>query len=296
MKTNQKLCAFIASFLLLGFAAAPAVFADDIPAGYRYVEEKGQTLLELKRVSIFNTDGKLVSKAVHFRDGGVLRESFRADGTLSLRRDVDGNGNVREEIEYDATGVTVNARKSYRANGTLDWEATRKADGHTLRKDYYKSGKLKRQRELFDKNAFSDITYREDGSKWHGSERKVNETGRGTSLYFAPAGKSLTRTHNGATMTVTVSDDKGNELYRQTWLNRVGGYNLSSVKEPVSAGGWRVIHLRGSQVDFVEYYEADGKLARTERGNALTAPVDAARLQELDSKDDPTIPRLIDLR
>lgn len=294
---------FSRHFLAAGFAAfalaigfSSSVSAEDRVPGFTYVEEKGQGLLELKRVTVTDKDGVLKSKVIHYRDGRVLRDVFRKDGTQEFSHEVWGNGQQREHIEYDATGKSMTSRKKWNMDGTLESEAVRKKDGHTLLKEYYPTGKLRRERELFDKGGFSDVTYRKDGTKWYGSERKSGETGRGTSLYFAPGGKTLRRSYNGTVMNVTVLDDKGVELYTQTWLSGVARYQLSSVKEPLTGGAWRVINVRGKDVSSVDYYKADGTLEKTEQPTALSTPVDSSRLQELNSKDDPTIPIFIQLR
>ncbi|MBX9691063.1 MAG: hypothetical protein K2Z81_01695 [Cyanobacteria bacterium] len=289
------LSGLFAGILLLGLTNSVARAEDRLP-NLQYVEEKGKGLLEVKRVTVTDKNGKLVAKVVHFRDGRVTREEFRTDGTLNFTHEVWGNGKVREHIDYDATGKTVTARKTYRIDGSLDWEASRKPDGNTLRKDYYPDGKLRNERELFDKNGFSDITYRKDGTKWYGSERKSGETGRGTSLYFAADGKTLKRSFSAGKMTVTVLDKNGTELYTQTWTSGIARYQMVSVKEPTTGGAWRVIHLQGKNVQSVDYYKADGTLDHSEQPGSLSSPVDASRLQELNPNDDPTIPILHVLR
>ncbi|MBY0550626.1 MAG: hypothetical protein K2W95_25330 [Candidatus Obscuribacterales bacterium] len=293
--SRHFLAAGIAAFALaLGFTASAS--AEDRVAGFTYVEEKGHGLLETKRVTVTDKDGVLKSKVIHYRDGRVLRDVFRKDGTQESSHEVWGNGQQKEHIEYDATGRSMTSRKKWHFDGSLESEAVRKKDGHTLLKEYYPNGKLRKERELFDKNGFSDVTYRKDGTKWYGSERKSGETGRGTSLYFAPGGKSLRRSYNGTVMTVTVLDDKGVELYTQTWISGIARYQLSSVKESLAGGAWRVVNMRGKDVQSVDYYKADGTLEKTELPAALSTPVDASRLQELNSNDDPTIPILRQLR
>lgn len=289
---------------LAGFGAFVLAFAtntqmasaeDRIP-GFQYVEEKGETIFEQKRVISYDPSGTLVSKAIHFKNGAVKREVFRKDGTLEFSHEVYKNGQEKEHIEYDTTGKTVTNRKTYLPDGSLWWEATRKADGHTLRKDYNRDGTLRSQRELLDDNGFTETWFRKDGSKWHGSERKPGETGRGTRLYYSADGKTLRRTSDGSIMNVSVVDDKGVELYSQVWICGIAKFQLMSVKEPVTGGGWRVIHLLSGKVKSVEYYKADGTLDRTEALGSVTDPVDATRLQEFNDKDDPTIPRIAILR
>jgi hypothetical protein len=256
LKMRHFLATALASLaLVLGLNVAPASAEDRVP-GYNYVEEKGHGLFELKRVTVTDKDGVLKSTVIHYRDGRVLRNVFRKDGTQEFSHEVWKNGQQKEHIEYDATGKSVTSRKEWRIDGSLESEAVRKKDGNTLKKDYYPDGKLRKERELFEKGGFSDITYRKDGTKWYGSERKPGEAGRGTSLYFAPGGKSLRRKHDGTTMTVTVLDDKGNELYTQSWISGIARYQLTSVREPLAGGTWRVINLRGKNITSVDYYKA----------------------------------------
>ncbi len=291
----STLAGLFAGIMLVSVATSTARAEDRVP-NLQYVEEKGHSIFEQKRVTVTDKNGKLVAKVVHFTDGRVSREEYRPDGTLNFTHEVYGNGKVREHIEYDATGKTVSKRQTYRLDGSLDWEASRNAAGNTLRKDYYPDGKLRKERELFDKNGFADYTYRKDGTKWYGSERKPGETGRGASLYYAADGKSLKRLFSASTMTVTVSDKTGTELYTQTWTSGVARYQLVSIKEPTTGGGWRVVNINKGQISSVDYYKSDGKLDRTEQPGSLSTPVDASRLQELNQSDDPTIPTLHILR
>ena len=293
--TGKVGASLLAAVVILGVSATSLQAEDRVP-GFKYTEEKGEGILELKRVTTHNKDGKLIAKAIHYRDGRVARKTFREDGTLAFEHENYGNGQTREHIEYDATGKTVTKRQTYRFDGSMDWEAERKPDGHTLRKDYYADGKLRSTRELFEKNGFSQISYRKDGSKWSGKERKSGQTGRGDDLYFAKDGKSLRRTTDGTKMTVVVYDKNGAELYTQTWLSGIARYQLSSVKEPTTGGGWRVINLQGGSITSVDYYKAAGTLDKSEQPSSLSTPVDAARLQELNPSDDPTIPIFRQLR
>ncbi len=294
MNFSRILSGFFALALgvgLFGSITSRASAEDRVP-GYTYLEEKGQSDAESKRVTVKNAKGVLVAKVVHFTDGRVFREVFRADGTLEFSHEVYRNGQQREHINYDGTGKSVTDRKTWRSDGTLDWEAKTKPDGNTLLKEYYDDGKLlRKERELFDKGGFSETTYRKDGTKWYGSQRAPGEKGRGVSMFFAANGESLRRHTKGTTMTVIVLDKNDREVYTQTWVSGIAGYVLSSVKEPVPGGGWRIIHLLGKNVDKVEYFKANGTLDRTEQGNALTTPVDQGRLKEY-SSEDPTSPRV----
>lgn len=290
VSTNLKRIFGAACFAVAtcGFVGATARAEDRIP-GFTYIEQKGQNASELKRVTSNNAKGVLVAKAVYYTDGRIFREVFRPDGTLKFSHAVYGNGQQSEHINYDGTGKTVTDRKAWFFDGTLDWEATRKPDGNTLRKDYRADGTLRQVRELFEKNGFLETAYRKDGTKWYGSERKPGETGPGTKMYFAADGKTLKRTHQGTVMTVVVLDKAGKELYTQSWVSGVARYSLLSVSEPTANGGHRVISMLGKNVKEVKYFKADGTLERTENGNALSTPVDASRLGEL-ALDDPTVP------
>lgn len=294
LKSRQFLAAAFASLAMLCTTYGPASAEDRVP-GYTYVEEKGHGPFEQKRVTVTDKDGVLKSKVIHYRDGYVRRDVFRPDGTRESSHDIWWNGRQREHIEYDATGKWMTSRTRWRSDGTLESKAEH-TENSTLLKEYYPDGKLRREREMSDKTCFSDVHYRKDGTKWYGSERKPNQTGRGTDLYFAPGGKSLRRNVDGTTMTVTVLDDKGNELYTQSWISGIARYQLTSVREPLAGGTWRVINLRGKNIISVDYYKADGTLEKTEQPAALSTPVDASRLQELNANDDPTIPFLNTIR
>lgn len=279
--------------MVFGAFSIKNVSAEDRLPGYNYVEEKGQNFKESKRVKVFDPNGNLVGLDIFFRRGGNVRKVYRTDGTLKFSHEVYANGATREHIEYNKSGTFVTERQTYFPNGKIWWEATRKADGNTLRKDYHSDGTLRSIRELFDKNGFCDTTFRKDGSKWYGKERKSGMTGRGESFYHTADGKhSLRRIFDGSNMKVKVLDSKGNELYSQEWTRGGRNYSLESVKEPLVNGEYRVINVSQGAVIGVDYQDASGKVIKSEPPSSLSKPVDKSRLKELAPDDDPTVPRI----
>jgi antitoxin component YwqK of YwqJK toxin-antitoxin module len=291
MKNKILIRLLVATVALI--TSVQTVEAQDRLPGYKYLEEKGQGIKESKRIEIYDPEGHLVGLEVHLQRGGKLHKVYRVDGTLQTSHESYANGSTRERIEYDNSGTTVTERQMYFPDGKLWWESTRKPDGNTIRKDYDSDGNLRSVKELFDNNGFVNTSYRKDGTKWYGSERKSGSKGRGCHLYFSADGqRSLRRSIEDDRMTVIVYDAKGKELYSQEWTRAGREFTLKSVKEPLAdTGESRLIKVSHGTVSGVDYLDASGSISRTESPSSISTPVDDSRLKEL-ADDDPTIPRI----
>ncbi len=171
--------------------------------------------------------------------------------------------------------------------GQLAREVEQSRDG-TLRTIRWKNAK--KVEEQVTKNGVTDIRgYREDGMLLYTTSRSM--MGESVSTYYDKTGAlRLTRTfQRTGRMVVVVVDNKGNELYKQTWVAGIGGYVLLQVEEK-TAVGIRRLTLRGPDVATADYLKSDGSVLKTEQGNALSEPVDRSRFEEAGGQDDPTVP------
>ncbi len=172
--------------------------------------------------------------------------------------------------------------------GKLFREVEQTRDG-TLRTTRYSNDKVV-ELQLTKNGSVELRGFREDGTRLYTTVRSPRT--EPVSNYYGKDGfLRLTRTmRRTGQMHVTVFDKSGKELYKQTWVSGIAGYVLISVEEK-TAMGTRRLNVRGGKAATADYLKADGTVERTEKGDALSEPVDDARLIELDAQDDPTMPR-----
>ena len=283
---------FVPSILVvlsLGFFSSNS-FADTDPS-FREVEKPGQTEFEMSRLEVFDGEGNLAGRTIYFKSGEQTEEIYREDGTLYLVFERYSNGNSKAGKKFDQSGKVLLQEKFYAESGDVFFESKRKRDGHYHQKWFSSDGNLVREVEYFSRNGYSEIHYRKDGTKWHGISHPPDRTGRGINLYFSKDGKVLRRSFRGPEMIVVVSDDQGNELYRQHWLQGATRYHLQRVKES-HANGYRIVEISDGQIRTVGYHHQDGTLVKRESFENLSQPVDWLRLHELSPSDDPSVPKV----
>lgn len=280
--------AFLSLFLLQGQSgtAAAQTGREGKPARQTdSVTQPGDDSKGEVEVTKVTFKGKLEMLRTTYKDGSIRTQIFRADGTLS------------EEIEAKKYGPTTSTY--YKANGK-DKEYQLVVTVKTLPQGGFISNTAK-------------TTFRKDGqTPWYTivsvlSQDLIN-------LYYGTDGKlKLSRTYGSSgSMDVVVFDDKKNELYRQRW-ERVKrdvkgggaliGYVLRSTTETTADGTKRRLIMKvltpigeKAEIEKAEYLKADGTtVEKTVPAASLSDTPAAERLDEVDRKDDPTVPKTIEL-
>lgn len=153
---------------------------------------------------------------------------------------------------------------------------------------------FKKQRFDSDGLLIQELTFGEHGRLV--SEFKLEKSDMSKIWRFVAAdGRNLVRQFSGKEMSVQVFDKDQVLSHSQIWLQDGEAYKLKEVY--IGSGRSRrhvIMKDDGTSIDHVDY-EISGFVGwttiKSESGKELSEPVDIEFLQELDSKEDPTIPQ-----
>lgn len=203
------------------------------------------------------------------RDAGEIeKRKLLVDGEL-----------VSITVKYDDGRIKLTEFRDGKMVGEVE-----QLKGGGLKNSRFKNGKPF-EILIIQNGRFEHTEYRPDGKLWFKSV--TVKDGTKTSEYHSKDGAlRLKRVQQkGGAMDVTVLDAAGKQLYKQHW--QAGA--LESVEEQTSSGARKLVFKDGKLLR-ADYLRADGSVARSEDADKLSEPFDAKRAEELDSKDDPTVP------